>query len=140
MTKKNETIKLQANSVDHKVHTAHHPDVTDVDVGQRIASLLEDRKRGVTIDGSLVITHPRSNKIEVVNFGLVDKSSFSTIDTFSLKTTEDMYKLRAQLRTDFGLRTYCDGEYGGDPNQYTLTRGFDVFATEIAKIIVSSDK
>ena len=140
MNKRNEPVKVLAESIDHTVQTTMQDGVTDAAIAKHLADLLEHRKRGVTVDGCLVITHPRSNKIEVVNFGLVNKNSFANTDTFKLKTEDEMYKLRAHMRTDFGIRTYCDGEFGGDPNIHTVTNGFDVFAKEIAKIVVSTDK
>ena len=140
MSQKNEPIKLTAVSIDHTVKTALQVDVTDETIGKYLADLLEHRKRGVTVDGCLMITHPRSNKIEVVNFELVSKTSFANTDTIKLQSEEDMYKLRAHMRTDFGIRTYSDAQYDGDPAQHTVTRGFGVFAEEIAQIVVKGEK
>lgn len=140
MNLKNEPFKINALSVDSDVRTAHRDDTTDADIGKYLADMLEHRKRGVTVDGCLVVTHPRSKKIEVINFGLVNKNSFANTDTFKLRNDHDMYGLRAHMRTDFGIRTYCDGEYDGDPSTYRVTRGFQVFAEELAQIVVSADK
>ena len=86
MNKRNEPVKVLAESIDHTVQTTMQDGVTDATIAKHLADLLEYRKRGVTVDGCLVITHPRSNKIEVVNFGLVNKNSFANTDTVKLKT------------------------------------------------------
>ena len=130
---------LIVDSVDESVVTAHSMGGDNGAVTKHIVDLLERRKRGETIDGTLVITKPNTRTVEVVNFGLSKVNSYATTAKVKTHDKEDVYKIRAELRDGFGIRTYCDGEFGGDPAIHRVTRGYNVFAEEIIKLVVNKE-
>lgn len=134
------TPSLAVNSVDETVVTAHSLGGDNAGVTKHIVDLMGRRKRGETIDGVFVITKPNTKTVEVVNFGLAKTNSYANTTKVKTFDKDDAYKLRAELRHGSGIRTYNEGEFGGDSGIYHLTRGYEVFAKEIINLVVSPEK